>query len=61
MEVFAHNVETVRRLTMEVRDPRAKYDQSLRVLEHAKRTVPGLVTKSSLMLGLGEEDVEIEQ
>ena len=53
LEVFAHNVETVRRLTMEVRDPRAKYDQSLEVLEYAKRTVPGLITKSSIMLGGG--------
>jgi len=61
LEVFAHNVETVRRLTVEVRDPRAKYAQSLKVLEHAKQTVPGLVTKSSIMLGLGEEDAEIEE
>ena len=36
LEVFAHNVETVRRLTSFVRDPRAKYDQSLRVLQYAK-------------------------
>lgn len=36
LDVYAHNLETVRRLTPFVRDPRAKYDQSLRVLAHAK-------------------------
>ncbi|KAI6240918.1 Lipoyl synthase, mitochondrial [Aphelenchoides fujianensis] len=61
LEVYAHNLETVRRLTPLVRDPRATYEQSLRTLEHAKRTRPSLVTKSSLMLGLGEEDVETLQ
>lgn len=61
LDVFAHNVETVRRLTPRVRDARAKYDQSLRVLESAKRLRPGMFTKSALMLGLGEEPVEIEQ
>jgi len=60
LDVFAHNVETVRRLTPYVRDPRAKYDQSLSVLEHAKRYRPDLITKSALMLGLGEKDDEIE-
>jgi lipoic acid synthetase len=58
--VFAHNVETVERLTPRVRDPRATYAQSLEVLEHAKRFAPALLTKSSLMLGLGESDAEIE-
>ncbi|CAK5099870.1 unnamed protein product [Meloidogyne enterolobii] len=61
LEVFAHNIETVERLTSFVRDPRAKYNQSLRVLEFAKEENPLLVTKSSIMLGLGEEDEEIEQ
>lgn len=61
LEVLAHNVETVRRLTSFVRDPRAKYDQSLQVLAHAKETNPNLLTKSSIMLGLGEKDEEIEQ
>ncbi|KAF7639536.1 hypothetical protein Mgra_00000865 [Meloidogyne graminicola] len=61
LEVFAHNIETVRRLTSFVRDPRAKYDQSLHVLAVAKEKNPSLVTKSSIMLGLGEEDEEIEQ
>jgi lipoic acid synthetase len=61
LEVFAQNIETVRRLTHPVRDPRAGYDQTLRVLEHAKRHNPKVLTKSSLMLGLGETDEEIEQ
>lgn len=59
LEVFAQNVETVRRLTHPVRDPRAGYDQTLRVLEHAKRHNPKVLTKTSLMLGLGETDDEI--
>jgi lipoic acid synthetase len=59
-DVFAHNVETVRRLTGKVRDKRAGYDQSLRVLEHAKRRAPQRFTKTSLMLGLGETDEETE-
>ena len=57
--VFAQNVETVRRLTHPVRDPRAGYEQTLRVLEHAKRHKPAVLTKTSLMLGLGESDAEI--
>jgi lipoyl synthase len=61
IEVFAQNVETVRRLTHPVRDPRAGYDQTLRVLEHAKRHNPKVLTKSSLMLGLGETEEEILQ
>jgi len=51
-EVIAHNLETIRRLTSTVRDPRAGYDQSLAVLQHLKDQ--GCMTKSSLMLGLGE-------
>uniref|UniRef100_A0A915JUN5 Lipoyl synthase, mitochondrial n=1 Tax=Romanomermis culicivorax TaxID=13658 RepID=A0A915JUN5_ROMCU len=61
LEVYAHNLETVRRLTPSVRDPRAKYDQSLTCLKAAKKINGNLVTKSSLMLGLGETDEEIEQ
>ncbi len=61
LEVFAQNVETVRRLTHPVRDPRAGYDQTLRVLEHAKRHNTKVLTKTSLMLGLGETDDEIAQ
>jgi lipoic acid synthetase len=59
LEVFAQNVETVRRLTHPVRDPRASYEQTLAVLGHAKRYRPGVLTKTSLMLGLGETDEEI--
>ena len=61
LEVFAQNLETVERLTHEVRDPRAGYKQTLKVLEHAKHCRPDVLTKSSLMVGLGEEDTEIEQ
>lgn len=60
IEVFAQNIETVRRLTHPVRDPRAGYEQTLRVLEHAKRHRSSVLTKSSLMLGLGETDEEID-
>jgi lipoyl synthase len=59
VEVFAQNIETVRRLTHPVRDPRAGYEQTLKVLAHAKQHRLGLLTKSSLMLGLGETDAEI--
>ena len=61
LEVFAQNVETVRRLTHPVRDPRAGYEQTLRVLEHAKKHNPKVLTKTSLMLGLGETDEEIAE
>jgi lipoic acid synthetase len=60
-EVFAQNVETVRRLTHPVRDPRAGYAQTLAVLAHAKRHRPQVLTKTSLMLGLGETDLEIDE
>ena len=59
IEVFAQNVETVERLTHPVRDPRAGYQQTLDVLAHAKAHRPGVLTKTSLMLGLGETDDEI--
>ncbi len=61
LEVFAQNVETVKRLTHPVRDPRAGYEQTLQVLAHAKQHRPTVLTKSSLMLGLGETDMEILQ
>jgi len=61
LEVFAQNVETVKRLTHPVRDPRASYAQTLAVLEHAKKHRPDVLTKTSLMLGLGEKDHEIMQ
>ncbi len=57
--VFAHNVETVERLTPKVRDPRAKYNQSLSVLHMVKQQDPTIYTKTSVMLGLGETDEEI--
>ena len=59
LDVFAQNIETVRRLTHPVRDPRAGYDQTLAVLAHAKQYRPSVLTKSSLMLGLGESATEI--
>src|SRR6188768_86517 len=59
LEVFAQNVETVKRLTHPVRDPRASYEQTLAVLAHAKKHRPDVLTKTSLMLGLGETDEEI--
>jgi lipoyl synthase len=57
--VLAHNIETVERLTPHVRDPRAAYAQSLDVLEIAKDLAPDLLTKSSIMLGLGETETEV--
>ncbi|MCE9683186.1 lipoyl synthase [Halomonas alkalisoli] len=59
LEVFAQNVETVERLTHRVRDPRAGYRKTLDVLAHAKRYKPEVLTKTSLMLGLGETEEEI--
>ncbi|HEX3838762.1 MAG TPA: lipoyl synthase [Steroidobacteraceae bacterium] len=61
LQVFAQNIETVRRLTHPVRDPRAGYEQTLQVLAHAKRHNPAVLTKSSLMLGLGETFAEVLQ
>jgi lipoyl synthase len=58
-EVISHNIETVRRLTCKVRDFRASYEQSLSVLKKCKAIAPSVYTKSSIMLGLGEYDVEI--
>ena len=57
-EILSHNLETVRRLTKEVRI-QAKYDRSLEVLMRSKRA--GLRTKSGVMLGLGETDQEVEE
>ena len=55
-DIFAHNMETVRRLTNEIRS-RAKYDTSLRVLDQASKA--GLITKSGIMVGLGEKEDEV--
>jgi lipoic acid synthetase len=60
-DVFANNLETVRRLTPAVRDARAGYDQTLGVLQQMKREFPRVVTKSSIMVGLGEGTAEVEQ
>lgn len=59
--VVAHNIETVERLSPKVRDRRAGYRQSLRVLEYLKQRPEKLYTKSSIMVGLGETDEEILQ
>lgn len=59
LDVYAHNVETVEALTPQVRDRRASFQQSLRVLEAAKRAKPSLITKTSMMLGLGETEAQI--
>ncbi|XP_020212141.1 lipoyl synthase 1, chloroplastic isoform X2 [Cajanus cajan] len=61
LDVFAHNIETVKRLQRIVRDPRAGYEQSLSVLKHAKQSKEGMITKTSIMLGLGESDDEVKQ
>lgn len=59
--VFAQNIETVERLTRRVRDPRAGYRQTLNVLKMVKEIDPTRYTKSSIMLGLGEEREEVMQ
>ncbi len=61
IDVVGHNIETVERLTPEVRDPRAGYQLSLSVLDELKKTDSDLVTKSSIMLGLGESKSEVIQ
>jgi lipoic acid synthetase len=58
-QVISHNIETVRRLSPEIRDVRASYDQSLGVLQTVKQINPEIYTKSSLMLGLGEHQDEV--
>ena len=59
-DIFNHNLETVERLTPVVRS-RAKYQLSLDVLRRAKEADPGVVTKSGIMLGLGETEAELFQ
>ena len=61
LEVFAHNVECVPRLDSKVRDHRATFDQSIGILKEAKRLRPDILTKSSIMVGLGETDDEITE
>ncbi len=59
LKVFAHNIETVERLTPNVRDRKASFKISIRILEKAKQLRPDLITKSSLMVGLGETDNDV--
>ncbi|XWS63252.1 hypothetical protein CRYUN_Cryun06bG0079300 [Craigia yunnanensis] len=61
LDVFAHNIETMKRLQRIVRDPRAGFEQSLSVLRHAKLIKEGMITRSSIMLGLGETDDELKE
>jgi lipoic acid synthetase len=61
LEVFAHNVECVPRLDKTVRDARATFANSLMILREAKRLRPDILTKSSLMVGLGETDEEVSE
>ena len=59
LKVFAHNVECVPRLDSIVRDPRASFNQSIQILKEAKRLRPDIITKSSIMVGVGETDDEV--
>jgi lipoyl synthase len=65
LDVYAHNIETVFSLQYRVRDPRASYFQSLSTLRmakvYAKKLNHALFTKSSIMLGLGENESELEE
>jgi lipoyl synthase len=58
-DVWAHNVEVVKRLQRTIRDVRCSYEQSLRVLRRAKERDPARITKSSIMVGIGETDDEV--
>jgi lipoic acid synthetase len=61
LDVYAHNVETTEGLTPYVRDRRATFRQSLKVLKHVKdvKGKEGIITKTSIMLGLGETEEEL--
>jgi lipoic acid synthetase len=59
-DVFGHNIETVKRLTPIIRDQRADYSCSLSVLKTARKIKPQLITKSGIMLGLGETEQEVK-
>ena len=61
IKVFAQNIETVKRLTHPIRDPRAGYEKTLKVLETAKDLNKNIITKTSIIVGLGETDAEIYQ
>ncbi len=60
-DVLAHNVEVVHRLQRKVRDPRCSFERSLQTLQEAKQLDPSLLTKSSIMLGLGESALEVSE
>ena len=60
-DVWAHNIEVVRRLQRTIRDVRCNYDQSLGVLARAKTRAPAMLTKSSIMVGIGETDGEVAE
>lgn len=60
-DVFAHNIEVVRRLTPLIRDQRCDYDRSLSVLKRAKDESPERLVKSSIMVGIGESDAEVSE
>jgi len=59
-DVLAHNIETVPRLYPKIR-PEANYQRSLKVIAQARKLAPYLITKSSLLLGMGEEEGEVVQ
>jgi len=60
-DVLAHNVEVTSRLQRKIRDPRCSFERSLVTLREAKAADPSVFTKSSLMVGLGEERSEVEE
>lgn len=57
--VWAHNIEVVKRLQRSIRDVRCSYEKSLRVLQRVKERDPSRITKSSIMVGIGERDEEV--
>ena len=61
LNVFAHNVECVPQLDRNVRDHRASFEQSIEILKHAKVVRPDIITKTSLMVGVGETDEQISE
>ncbi len=60
-DVWAHNIEVVERLQRKIRDVRCSYERSLGVLAHVKKRDPSRITKSSIMVGIGETDDEVVQ
>jgi lipoic acid synthetase len=58
-DVLAHNVEVVDRLQRRIRDPRCSFERSIATLREAKERAPDVLTKSSIMLGLGESQAEV--